>query len=139
MIRKWFRFSLTTLFALVTIVALILTFELNWIRQRREFVEAEKAIHQQRDVAMAILNTYPTEPKPRAPSLLWLFGEEGHANVYVLGQELDSQKCTVSDMERLHTAKELFPEATVYLANEHPKNGPNSFFGRVAPHEPDVP
>jgi hypothetical protein len=142
MTRKPFRISWTAIFALIAIATLIATvavFQWNWIRQRREFVEVERAIQQKRNAAMMILYTYPSEPKPRAPALLWLLGEEGHAGVYVLGKVLNSQQCSASDMDRLRSAKQLFPEATVYLANEFPQNGPNSFAGRVAPDVPDVP
>jgi hypothetical protein len=44
--RRWFAFSLRTLFVVVTLVACWLGYELNWIRQRRDFaarVETEDA------------------------------------------------------------------------------------------------
>jgi len=36
--RRWFRFSLRTLFVVVTVFACWLGYEMNWIRQRRQVI-----------------------------------------------------------------------------------------------------
>jgi len=38
--RRWFRWSLRTMFVVVTVCGWI-GYQLNWIRQRHEFIEAE--------------------------------------------------------------------------------------------------
>ncbi len=34
--RRWFRFSLRTMFVLVTVIAIFVGYHVNWIRQRNE-------------------------------------------------------------------------------------------------------
>jgi hypothetical protein len=37
--RRWFRFSLRTMFVLVTVLCIWLGYYLNWIRQRHDYIE----------------------------------------------------------------------------------------------------
>jgi hypothetical protein len=91
--RRGFRFTLRTLFVLVTLIALWLGWSLNWIRQRHEFL---------RDRRGFVFDTDP-EASTSAPALLWLFGEEGAEYVRLSSEDqLDHAR-----------AKHLFPEAMV--------------------------
>jgi hypothetical protein len=88
--HRRFRFSLTTLFLLVALVAVWLGWSWNWIRQRHEFLRNKMATS---------LNVNPVT----APGMLWLFGEEGCEYVFMA-------LATDNDLEE---ARRLFPEASV--------------------------
>ncbi len=96
--RRWFRFSLRSLFVVVTLVALLagwVASSLNWIRDRRDFVGEGGEMN-------AIIHTQPGQ-FVEAPSLLWVFGEEG-AQFLVLSTDDESD---------FRKAQRLFPEAKV--------------------------
>jgi hypothetical protein len=90
--RPSFRFSLRTLFILVTLAALWIGWSFNWIRQRHDFVREGNTLG-----AVAHGST------SRAPGLLWLFGEERAEVVFLF---TDDQ----ADYDR---ARRLFPEAHI--------------------------
>jgi hypothetical protein len=90
--QRRFRFSVRTLFILVTIVAIWIGWSFNWIRQRREFVRPGNE-----------LGAAVSTGEVRAPGMLWIFGEQG-AQVVLLFTDKES------DFER---ARRLFPEAHV--------------------------
>jgi hypothetical protein len=93
--HRWFqfRFSLRTLFVLVTVVAIWFGWSLNWIRERRAFL---------RDGLGQAYLSY--QDPPPAPSFLWVFGEEGAEIVCVNARNGSPENAF---------AKELFPEAIV--------------------------
>ena len=66
--RRWFAYSLRTMFVCVTVVACWLGYSLNWLRQRHAVIEDSKACHEY------------SEPRS-APGLLWLFGEPGYEDI----------------------------------------------------------
>jgi hypothetical protein len=108
------------MFVAIGVVACWLGYELNWIRQRREF--------------MALPNTLelnPVQALPgRAPAGLWIFGERGYWGIQInfvdpkRGEKiLRENRLTnskghgphwLNDAERaqIDRAKSLFPEAT---------------------------
>ena len=92
--RRWFRFSMRTLFVLVTIIGVVagwVAYQLSWIRQRRAFTYTHRTFA-------------GYAPRPNAPWPLRLFGEEGFLFVF-------AQKSTAhTEMER---ARRLFPESKV--------------------------
>ncbi len=93
--RRWFRFSLRTLFMLTTLVAIWLAWSLNWISNRRAFV---------RDSIDAPGLVLRKDRRPvAAPALLWIFGETGAQYVYV----------ATDDEAIVRQAIRLFPEAEV--------------------------
>jgi hypothetical protein len=68
------RFSLRTLFVLVTLAALLawwVVSQLNWIRDRREFVANNPVV------------LVRFGDSTRAPGLLWPFGEKGNSEVLI--------------------------------------------------------
>ena len=89
------RFSLRTLLVVVTAFGCWLGYQLNWIKQRHEFFDQH---------CYKGLEHLAVGPTPRAPGMLWLFGERGRKVIMV---------------RRLHwshevLAKKLFPEADVH-------------------------
>lgn len=78
-----------------------LGYELNWIRERREFYAGSVA--------------KPVDPfeKTAPPGLLWLFGELGHQIVGVEVGSAELAKMTAEDRSRCRRAKVLFPEANI--------------------------
>jgi hypothetical protein len=90
--RRWFRFSLRTMFVLVTVVCVWLGYQLNWIRQRREVLNSGE-----------FLGFQEVDRESRPPSLLWLFGERGYSAL-ACSKNVDKEA-----IER------LFPESTIYF------------------------
>ena len=90
--RHWFRFSLRTLFVLVTIIGVAagwVAYQLNWIRQRHEFLGRPP-------------NGIYANDNSELPWSLKLFGEKAMYTVYT--PELTK-----------HEAEKLFPEAGVVV------------------------
>jgi hypothetical protein len=87
--RRWFRFSLRTLFVLVTIVgaAIWVIQQLNWIHQRHEFLTQH----------------HPSCKDGIAPLSLRIFGETGYHSIVLGPGHLDSNP------------SKLFPEASIYI------------------------
>ena len=93
--RRWFQFSLRTRLVAVTVVALLagwVGYSLNWIHHRRRFL----------DEFVMYVSGEPPEEQPRAPGLLWLFGESGYSIIGLLDFKRDARE-----------AKHLFPEAEI--------------------------
>jgi hypothetical protein len=91
--RRWFRFSLRTLFVLVTVVGVVagwVAYQLNWIRQRHIFFSK---------YVIAWTSTSIPSDRPLQPWQLRLFGEKdkGIVNLTV-------------DNSRVAQARALFPE-----------------------------
>lgn len=99
--RRWLRFSLRTVFVVVTVLAVFLgwlVFQLNWIEQRRQAVADGT-------VDMRIIHTFEHTPR-RVPWTLRLFGEhEIDADALLL-----PPTATEADVARV---RGLFPEAYV--------------------------
>jgi hypothetical protein len=94
--RRRFRFSLRTLFVLVTIVGVWLGFQLNWIRERHEFLR-RPAVSE--DSSILDDSACPT----KAPWELRLFGEP-------------PIKVIVVPSAMTEEAGRLFPESLVAIA-----------------------
>jgi hypothetical protein len=95
--RRWFRFSLRGLLALVTIAGVFagwVAHQLNWIRQRHEFIDSPTP-HVQGVIQLG------SDPTFHYPWVLKLFGET--PIVDLLGVEANY----------IEQAKSLFPEATI--------------------------
>jgi hypothetical protein len=94
--RRWFRFSLRTLFAVVTVFCIVggwAAYQLNWIRERQAFRESGKIVY-----------AWGTNHGPDAPGMLWMFGETGES-----GLRLD----VAPDDPELKRAQAMFPEAII--------------------------
>jgi hypothetical protein len=101
--RRWFRFSLRTMFVLVTVFCVWLGYQLNWIRQRRDAIRSD-----------IILSIGTDETRP--PGLLWIFGEQGHS-------QISSFRTDEVEINRL---EELFPEAQIFVPFDREAPDPTS-------------
>jgi len=110
--RRWFSFSLRTMFVIVTLFGCWLGYELNWIRQRDALVAKNQALDlkvEHEEGAWALL-TFKTL---RAPGLLWMFGEEPLSDLEIIFIGDGQRPLTAEEQRELERAKNLFPEATV--------------------------
>jgi len=127
------RFSLRSLFVLVTAICLFLGYELNWIKRRHAFLDEHiKAFHSEathlekysepeKRVYYRVHNRKPV----RAPYLLWLFDEPGWGELdFVLTDGLTKKESgseyvrwitfyTSSSHPVVVKARRLFPEAKI--------------------------
>ena len=130
------RFTLRTLFVGTALICGLLAwvvYQLNWIRQRHDFIAGEQRSHERRGVAVVITYKYPGKQPVRAPSSLWVFGEQGVADVCVLADEIDTVRATDNDMRRVRRARRLFPDAEVMLAHEFRRPSGSVFQGSFPP------
>lgn len=100
-IRPRFRFGLRTLFTVVTLFACWLAYQINWIRQRHEFVTRRPPYYPAR-------TEDPNFNPVRAPFPLFLFGEPG----YWLVAPMNEREQAVG--------RKIFPEAIVDYAPPPP-------------------
>ncbi len=113
--RSLFNYSLRTLFAVTTVVCVWLGYQLNWMRQRRVFIADETSVrerHPSHARWSATISDRGSTP-PRAPGLLWAFGEDGFSEICVLVEASASEGLTEGDVARVREARELFPEAMI--------------------------
>ena len=92
--RRLFRFSLRTLFVLVTLLCIYLGWAMNWQRQRQVFLKSA-------NVELVNESWFPGDPS--APWSLRLLNEPGIVNI--------CYNCP--DQEQLLRASKLFPEAKI--------------------------
>ncbi len=99
--RRWFSFSLRTMFILLTAVCVWVGYQVNWVRQRREFMGKlpTNNIAYQEDLSHQV----------QAPGMLWLFGEAGK-------HRFRSVNTPDSDPETKQI-RILFPEAEILQIN----------------------
>jgi len=103
--------------AVLCCLAAMVGYEINWIEQRRQFRERPKFSF--------IESRSGRSDQPRAPQLLWLFGEPGVAFMTMELLDEDVQCVTQGDRElkavpkmNVNRAHVLFPEATIYSTDE---------------------
>jgi hypothetical protein len=112
--RRWFRFSLRTMFVLVTVFCVWLGCSLNWIRQRREEIKSGRAFDSSQ-MQMCFQRSAET-PTWRAPALLRFFGERGY---FSLGtQDFQTNEECLAEAVRV---RRLFPEAIIYYSVVYPE------------------
>ena len=98
--RRWFRFSLRTLLLLVVLIGIPLGWvgnRVNWIRQRRAFLQGPSASP---NVSL--------KPQVDTPGMLWLFGESSHPIIW----------CRPEDVAE---ARRLFPEVHYLVHRQNPE------------------
>jgi len=93
--RRWYQFSLRTMFVLVFLMSMPLAwvgYQLKWIRQRQGFAKRFDGFRQARHSQ--------DDTQPPAPCWLGYFGEEGATRIY----------CPSAYVRE---AKALFPESQI--------------------------
>ncbi len=95
--RRWLRFSLRTMFALVTALTCWLGYHVHWHSQRQDFVS--------RSDVFGFGSPAASYPRQKAPWSLRLFGAKGYCEVSVLAGD--------NVVASLEEARRLFPEANV--------------------------
>lgn len=101
------RFSLRTLFVLITLLSIWPAYQLNWIRQRRQAREWLTE-HGQYWPAAFQLHLPPSNAPPHpAPPSLRMFGEKG---VYFFAF-IPKQGDTYNEEAKIAELKRIFPEA----------------------------
>jgi hypothetical protein len=105
--RRWFRFSLQTLFVLVTITGVCAgwaAYQLNWIRQRHNYLQ--NTIITNTDLE-AHVDKFVAKWKATCPWSLRLFGESATDYIWApIGAE--------------ETARRLFPESILISLDREP-------------------
>jgi hypothetical protein len=110
--RRRFRFSLRTLFVVVTLLCVVpggwVAYQLRWIKQRHVMLD-------RLDVSTGFYYTNVPVPAadPPAPRLLWLFGEQGVRHIVVNVPGPQAPAGANRDDASLR-ARALFPEAVVF-------------------------
>ena len=79
----------------MTLLAFVLLYHLDWIRQRRTVLESG---------AVNVSESHDSFHRPAAPGFLWMFGEHGYQTIAIKG---DSSR---EEAEQLHA---LFPEGLI--------------------------
>ena len=110
--RHWFRprYSLATLFVVVTAISCWLGYQLHWVNQRRQLLADQHVIYSVEPWVVAL-----TDVPPSAPGLLWLMGETGvnTIGIYAEGHEFD--QLTEAERHRIDQILSLFPESRAVL------------------------
>lgn len=103
--RRWFRFSLRTLFVVVTVLACWLGYAIPWIKSRHDFL-VQPVFGEFNDTPPTTLNRWGNRWPVFAPGGMWLLGERGLVSVW-LPPKFWSPK-------RQAEAARLFPEAVIF-------------------------
>jgi hypothetical protein len=106
--RRWFRFSLRTLFVVMTLACIWLGYQLNWIRQRRAVRTGSTVAWQHEFPTDKMFQKMP--PPPKAPGMLWLFGEIGYYAVHVVFNA--EEPLTAAQKAEVERVSRLYPEAS---------------------------
>jgi hypothetical protein len=110
--RRWFQFSLGTMIVVVTVAAGFVAYHATWIRQRQEFIAAEINRGAAREhIPQSI-------PGSDAPYLLRLLGATGFERIDVFVEGRKWSELSTPDLERIHQALRLFPEADIQVWNQ---------------------
>lgn len=108
--------------AVVTVVAVFVGYHVNWIRQRHALKGAKWIVMSPNDEAIT------GWPVPKAPGLLWLFGEEGVTQLTVEVDATTHDAVTDYDLRLVREARRLFPEAMQIGIGHNVFGKPNTHF-----------
>jgi hypothetical protein len=100
--RRWFRFSLRTLFVLVTVLCIWLGHSLTWIRQRHT------VFHRHHPALRSMSRNGIRTDHANAPWSIRLLGEPGAVAILL------KRGTSAAERERI---QQLFPEAEIYNLN----------------------
>jgi len=106
--RRWFRYSLRTLFVFLTLSSVAFVWiakQMTWIRERHEALRLHAWFCKEATWTECV------STEPHAPWQVRIFGERGVSEVTVI---LDSWEETDSEFNaKIERTKKLFPEATI--------------------------
>jgi hypothetical protein len=112
--KRWFRWSLRTMFVVVTVFGGWLGYSANWIRQRHDFLARQTALLEGHGLANF---AKPLSGDVMAPSGLGLLGESGNSamGVIIVVERIDEfdEAFDWESHETMREARSLFPEAFV--------------------------
>jgi hypothetical protein len=104
--HRWFRFSLRTMFVLVTVFCCWMAYHLNWIRQRRETREWLDLLEQKHGLTGTACGLQ--DERPNLPLSLRILGEEEDRLIFIClpeyMDEFESEKW-------FNKVQRLFPES----------------------------
>ncbi len=109
--RRWFAFSLRTMFVVVTLLCWLF-YQLAWIQQRHSFASKHAAIGSASGQLGGLASGYVQKQRV-APSLLWVFGEPAATTICPLIVIDHFDGSSLMDHEEIRLARRLFPEADV--------------------------
>jgi hypothetical protein len=119
--RRWFRFSLRTLFAAVTVFALLF----GWIGWNVWQVRARDKFHQRLILdgeALSGLRRLRNVGEEARPPMIWeLLGAQAEESIY-----LSREKYTDEEIRRIEA---LFPEADICISDHHSYGWPPDRWG----------
>jgi hypothetical protein len=108
--RRWFRFSLRTLFVVMMVFGCWLGLQLNWIRQRHNALATWKLLAAGMGMYDPISDG-PIDGKP--PRMLWAFGEPGYEIIWRHFSPRQGSQLTDVEQAEVEEVTKLFPEAIV--------------------------
>ena len=116
--RRWFRFSLRTLFVVVTVACCWLGYYVNWAHQRRHGREwLEEHDWMQRGIGNISI-PYVREAKPDLPWPLRMLGE-GPLIFYLIAEGTEGRE---EYLQRVAEMSRLFPECQIIDAGGFAQN-----------------
>src|SRR5580698_7016176 len=107
-------FSLRTVFIILTALAVLMGYEMNWIVARRAVAARERPASVPEWLYKWSASSVPNDRRS-APGLLWLFGEPGYTRVVIRVDDLNYHDVNSAGHARVEETLKLFPEADVYL------------------------
>lgn len=104
--HHWLRFSLRTLFVVIAVLCLVLSYQWIWIGQRHHALQKGKVEY----IDMGDQSAAPRVD--HAPWPLWLYGEPGYPSLHFNVTRSDFA-LTQSESVELKRMQRLFPEAVI--------------------------
>jgi hypothetical protein len=136
--RRWFRWSLRTLFVVLTLLCIVLGYHARWIAQRRQFIARNDTLMMEHTGELMV-----GPQQGAAPGLLRFLGEPAHPLfvIWVEGETPDS--LTAADLAALREVFRLFPEINSSVGFAHDakwassitKDPNNKYISRKLPPE----
>ena len=114
--RRWFRFSLRTMFVVGTVFCVFFGFQVHLVRERRAFIATESAL-----LTLHGMRNLTDDFKMHGVSAPWpfgFFGEERQRCMEVYAEGADFAHMTANDWEKANNAMRLLPEAEIYFCHE---------------------
>ena len=108
--RRWFKFSLRTLFVAVTVLGMWIGYYIHWKQERRE-ARLWLGVHG----GMGLYGWHKVEPRPPLPWMLKLLGEESEEEIHITHNASANrgERPPIEYDQLVDRLAKLFPEAQV--------------------------